>query len=281
MVIAQLPGFPVCGIHYIWLCFLQMEKQNHKKSCDPGPVWVKSYVLNHQSLCFKIQIAISGLQKQIYCHIRVGFLASSKIFSKADMSFQKTKKNKTCLLLLSCSASRSVSILSCLSCASVAIFHSFAAVSRMQVLQCHSPTSQLNSLGWSKRKWMLLMLRRHRVNIRKWIQLARHMLAWMRGRMYLFTQLPCLPESPSFPGRPLWPCQRKSIYVSTVKTWILAQPVLCTGALTFGPGGPWMPGCPCIHLQDALPAVRPISAYPPHCDEEIGDRMVLKFHTNL
>lgn len=26
-----------------------------------------------------------------------------------------------------------------------------------------------------------------------------------------------------------------------------------------------MPACPCIHLQDALPAVRPISAYPPHC----------------
>lgn len=36
---------------------------------------------------------------------------------------------------------------------------------------------------------------------------------------------------------------------------------------TLGPGRPWTPGCPCTHLQVALPlpAVKPISAYPPHC----------------
>lgn len=34
---------------------------------------------------------------------------------------------------------------------------------------------------------------------------------------------------------------------------------------TFGPGGPWTPGCPCMHLQGAGASLRPISAYPPHC----------------
>lgn len=42
-----------------------------------------------------------------------------------------------------------------------------------------------------------------------------------------------------------------------------------------------MPGCPCIHLQDALPAVRPISAYPPHCRGQEGETTVLKLHTHL
>lgn len=38
-------------------------------------------------------------------------------------------------------------------------------------------------------------------------------------------------------------------------------------SVTLGPGRPWTPGCPCTHLQVALPlpAVKPISAYPPHC----------------
>lgn len=48
----------------------------------------------------------------------------------------------------------------------------------------------------------------------------------------------------------------------------------CTGTFTFGPGGPWMPGCPCIHLQDGPPAVRPISAYPPHCHGQKGETKV-------
>lgn len=55
-----------------------------------------------------------------------------------------------------------------------------------------------------------------------------------------------------------------------------------TGTFTFGPGGPWMPGCPCIHLQDAFPAVRPISAYPPHCRVQRGEKKKqLKLPTHI
>lgn len=50
----------------------------------------------------------------------------------------------------------------------------------------------------------------------------------------------------------------KSVLIIVSRLWQLL-------IATFGPGGPWMPGCPCMHLQGAGPSVRPISAYPPHC----------------
>lgn len=37
---------------------------------------------------------------------------------------------------------------------------------------------------------------------------------------------------------------------------------------TFGPGAPWMPGCPCMHLQGFRPSLSPISACPPHCQRQ-------------
>lgn len=51
----------VCGIHYVWLSFFQMEKQNHYKSCDLLPIWVKFYILNREVLHFKIQMDIADL----------------------------------------------------------------------------------------------------------------------------------------------------------------------------------------------------------------------------
>lgn len=128
--------------------------------------WVKSYILNRQGLRFKMQMAISEWQKQIYCRIRIGVCLPwlrPKSFAKRTQVF-KPWKEPLCLLSPSASASRSVSILSTLSCTSIAIFHSFAAVSRIKVLQCHSPTIQVNSLLYSERKVMLLTLRMQRVD---------------------------------------------------------------------------------------------------------------------
>lgn len=177
-----------------------------------------------------------------------------------------------CLLSLSASASRSVSILSSLSCASVAIFHSFAAVSRMKVLQSPSPTSQLNSLLSGKRKKILLMLRIRDV---LYIAVCIHPVRFDAFMEYciFFTQFPGLPGSPSSPGRPLWPCRRIKNMAWQIQLVCQLEPVACRMTFTFGPGAPWMPGCPCIHLQEGLPPVRPITAYPPHCNGHIGNHV--------
>lgn len=74
--------------------------------------------------------------------------------------------------------------------------------------------------------------------------------------------------------------QKNKKYVKTNTTCLLTMLSLYR-SFTFGPGGPWMPGCPCLHLQEALPAVRPISAYPPHCHGHKGKTTVWKLHTPL
>lgn len=70
---------------------------------------------------------------------------------------------------------------------------------------------------------------------------------------------------------------QKNIYIKRNSTCLVSA-LSRHRTFTFGPGGPWIPGCPCIHLQDALPAVRPISAYPPHCHGHKGKTTVWKLH---
>lgn len=102
--------------------------------------------------------------------------------------------------------------------------------------------------------------------------------AQLKGTSHMITQFPCLPGSPASPWRPLWPYRWTSQSKNRLNMshhYLLFFTVLTS---TFGPGGPWMPGCPCIHLQDALPAARPISAYPPHCHGHKGKTIYMMYH---
>lgn len=137
MVIAQLTGFPVCvGFITFGSVSSKWKSKATTKPCDLVPVWVKSYICYvlgckwHFQNC-KNKFTVASVLHCVY----LGLFPKS--FAKRTWVF-KLWKEPLCLLSLSASASRFVSILSCLGCTSTAIFHSFTAVSQMKVLQCHN-----------------------------------------------------------------------------------------------------------------------------------------------
>lgn len=194
MHIAKLPGFPVCGIHYIWLHFFRMGRG---KKTTTNPVIPLQFelktILNQQILCL-LQVVISGLEKQIYCHICIAFVfildSALNFFWRKSTRFGAMKGATVFTITESC-------------CFQIC-FHPDLS---LLYFFCHFP--QLYC-------WFT----------RKSFKISQFSLSSPRGfwihcfciRWHFFTQFPCLPWSPGWPGRPMWPWKKKKRSVSMLWT---------------------------------------------------------------